>query len=88
MYRINKCLRALYPDWELLDDVEYKINEVIDRCHYSNLDLNEMSSTFVNSVFKLGEHITKGPLCENCVHDGVKKYYDLESLNNDRWTFG
>ncbi len=55
----------------MLHDVEDKINEVIDRYHYSILDLNKIPSTFVNSVFKLGEHIAKGLWCENCVHDAV-----------------
>ena len=83
MYQINKCLRALYPDEELLQDVEDKMNEVIDRYHYSNFDFNKIPPTFVKSVFKLGEHVTKGPWCENCVHDGVK--YEMrckEQLSN------
>lgn len=71
MYYINRCLRALYPDEELLHDVENNIDEVIDRCHYSNVDFNKMPSTFVNSVFKLGEHISNGSPCENCIHDAV-----------------
>jgi hypothetical protein len=44
LYPINRCLRALYPDQGLLHDVEDKINEVIDRYHYSNLDFNKMPS--------------------------------------------
>jgi len=48
----------LYPDQDLLHDVEDKINEVIDRYHYTNLDFSKIPSTFINSVFKLGEHIT------------------------------
>jgi len=73
LFHINKCLRALYPDKDLLQDVEDKINEVIDRYHYSKIDFNKMPSTFVNTVFKLGEHITsyRGSWCENCVHDAV-----------------
>jgi hypothetical protein len=62
-------LRALYPDQDLLYDVENKINEVIDRYHYSNLDFNKIPSTFINSVFKLGEHIASGSWRENCVRD-------------------
>ncbi|MGA9149664.1 MAG: hypothetical protein WBZ36_03720 [Candidatus Nitrosopolaris sp.] len=95
MYYINKCLRALYPDEELIHDVEDKINEVIDRYHYSNLDFSKIPSTFVNSVFKLGEHISQGSWCENCVHDAVdyetkcKEQLSnfFESLNRDGWTF-
>jgi hypothetical protein len=95
LYSINRCLRALYPDQDLLHDVEDKINEVIDRYHYSNLDFNKMPSTFVNSVFKLGEHITKGLWCENCVHDAVdyemkrKEQFSnfVDSKNKDGWTF-
>jgi hypothetical protein len=95
LYPINRCLRALYPDEDLLHDVEDKINEVIDRYHYRNLDFNKIPSTFVNSVFKLGEHITKGLWCENCVHDAVdyemkrKEQFSnfVDSKNKDGWTF-
>src|SRR5262249_26484021 len=72
MYHINKCLRALYPDEELLDDLKDKINEVIDRCHYCKLDYNKIPPTFVKSVFKLGDHISEGSRCENCRHDAVE----------------
>ena len=88
LYHIHKCLRTLYPDEDLLDDVEDKINEVIDRYHYSKLDFNKIPSTLVNSLFKLGEHITKGSRCENCVHDAVKcKEQFSNSLNKEGWTF-
>ncbi|MGA9154290.1 MAG: hypothetical protein WBZ36_27220, partial [Candidatus Nitrosopolaris sp.] len=84
MYYIHKCLRTLYSDEDLLDDVEDKINEVIDRYHYSKLDFSKIPPTFVNSVFKLGEHITKWSWCENCVHDAVKcKEQFSNSLNKD-----
>jgi hypothetical protein len=90
MYYINRCLRALYPDEELLHDVEEKINEVIDRFHYSKLDFNKIPPTFVNSVFKLGEHVSEGSRCENCFHDAVNSEIRhkqelsnfLESLSN------
>lgn len=94
LHHIHKCLRALYPDWELLDDVEDKINEVIDRYHYSKLDASKISPTFVNSVFKLGEHISKGPRCDNCFHDAVnyemkrRKYSaEFESRIKNGWPF-
>jgi hypothetical protein len=76
LYHIHKCLRTLYSDVDLLDDVEDKINEVIDRYHYSKLDFNKIPPTLVNSVFKLGEHITKGSRCKNCAHDAVN--YEME----------
>lgn len=56
----------------MLQDVEDKIDEVIDRFRYSKLDFNKIPPTFVNSVFKLGEHISNGSRCENCFHDAVK----------------
>jgi hypothetical protein len=76
LYHIHKCLRALYPDEDLLQDVEDKIKEVIDRCHYSKLDFNKIPPTFEKSVFKLGEHITKGSRYKNCAHDAVD--YEME----------
>jgi hypothetical protein len=94
LYHIHKCLRTLYPDWELLYDAEDKMNEVIDRYHYSGLDLNKIPPTFVNSVFKLGEHISKGSRCDNCFHDAVnyemkRREYssDFESKVKDGWPF-
>lgn len=94
LYHLHKCLRSLYPDRELLYDVEDKINEIVDRYHYSKLDASKISQTFVSSVFKLGEHITKGSQCENRIHDTVnyeikrREYIaKFESRFKDRWPF-
>jgi hypothetical protein len=80
MYHINKCLRALYPDEEFIDDLEDKINEVIDRCHYCKLDFNKIPPTFIKSVFQLGEHISRGSRCKICRHDAVENETDRIEL--------
>jgi phage-related protein len=70
----------LYSDEDSLEDVEDKINEVIDRHDYSKLDFNKIPSTFVNSVLKLGKYITKGSRCENCVHAITLEYIAVNAL--------
>ena len=58
------------------------------------LDLDKIPPTFVSTIFKLGNHITKKSQCENCFHDAVdfemkrRKYsVDFESKVRDGWPF-